>query len=185
MKSWFPKPFILKALTQWQLWQLPQKPWFLLAKARLKDKLQMSRVEILSSRWDLFKTNTNLPGSVTAEKCCSVQRDQKLKSRDLPFFPMKPKVWMMSQILAMSLQVPPLLPAQPQLRLRHLLLQGPWQPSRKVRHTWGLEITPRAQDTSHAVLSLTMAPLHLSKWLLHLQQWNNPVRKNTKTDCLC
>lgn len=66
-KSWFPKPFILKVLTQWQLWQLPQNPWFLLAKARLKNKLQMSCVEILSSSWDLFKAgrrNTDLPGSM-------------------------------------------------------------------------------------------------------------------------
>lgn len=124
----------------------------------------MSGVEILSNRWGLFKAsrrNTNLPNSLTMKwtgRCCSEPHGLNLKSRDLTFFPMKPKVGTMSQILAMSLQDSPLLPAQPQHRLRLLLLQRPWQPTAKVRHIWGLEVTPKARDKSCCFILPQFAP---------------------------
>lgn len=56
----------------------------------------MSRVEILSNRCNLFKAermNTILPSSLTTTtgSCCSEPHDQKLKYRDVAFFPMNPK----------------------------------------------------------------------------------------------
>lgn len=113
---------------------------------------------------------TILPSSLTTTtgSCCSEPHDQKLKYRDVAFFPMKPKIWMTSQIFAISLQLPPLHPAQPQHRLRHRLLRRLRWPPGKVRHTWGMEFTPKAQDKLHVLFPFTMSPLHLSKWLLHL-----------------